>query len=171
VIAALKKHLFNWVLWPDFGVIPNEQTPVMRWQTMAHGATVDLGAGRTISSHSVNHTVGSAAYQVSTGKDGVLFTGDMCTTPALWQMLAASPEISKVIVDCSFGNAESELAALSMHFCPSSLIDDISSMAEHIEVLIYHLKPGQEDLIMQELQATGGSRSFRALSCGDQFVF
>ncbi|MGH8806607.1 MAG: 3',5'-cyclic-nucleotide phosphodiesterase [Noviherbaspirillum sp.] len=170
IIAALKKHLFNWVLWPDFAAIPDPQNPSLRWEVTEPGATIDIG-GRRITPHPVNHTVGSVAYLVDNKKSGFLFTGDMSSTPELWQTLRGETKVSKVIVDCSFSNADMELAAKSMHFCPRSLIEDIRSVPQVIEFLIYHLKPGQEELIMRELAAEGGGRQFRALKCGDTFVF
>lgn len=171
VIDVLKTHMFNWKLWPDFGEIPSATDPAMRWERLAHGDSVTLG-GRTISSHAVEHTEGSAAYAVS-GADGkgFLFTGDMCSTPALWSLLDRAPGLTHVIVDCSFANAEVDLAKLSMHFCPSTLMTDLADVPTGVEFLIYHLKPGQEDLIMQELQAGGGGRPFRALGCGDVLAF
>ena len=170
VISALVAHLFNWVLWPDFSALPTELAPTMAWQPLAHGATVTIGK-RTVRSLPVNHARGSSAYEVCGAADGFLFTGDMFTTPALWQDLAARPQIVTVIVDCSFANAEARLADLSMHFCPASLIEDVAAVPQGVEFLIYHLKPGHEDLIMQELQAGGGAGRFRALHCGDEFDF
>ncbi|RJF99219.1 3',5'-cyclic-nucleotide phosphodiesterase [Noviherbaspirillum saxi] len=170
IISSLKQHLFNWVLWPDFAAIPDTEHPALRWKTVAHGATVELD-GRRLTSHPVNHTVGSAAYLVQNGRSGFLFTGDMASTPELWTAMRLETKLSKVIVDCSFANADRELAAKSMHFCPGSLIEDLHAMDDRIEFLIYHLKPGQEDLIMQELKAGGGGRPFRALKCGDVFEF
>jgi cAMP phosphodiesterase len=170
VTAMLKKSLFNWALWPDFTTIPSVEDPTMRWETMAHGTTIDIG-GRSITSHSVNHTAGSSAYWVHQQEAGFLFTGDMSSTPELWTAFAQEKKLSKVIVDCSFPNAESDIAALSMHFCPRTLIEEIKDMPDAIEFLIYHLKPGQEDLIMHELTSTGGTREFRALKCGERFEF
>jgi 3',5'-cyclic-nucleotide phosphodiesterase len=170
VMAGLKQHLFNWVLWPDFAAIPNAKNPTLRWEVVAPDTVIDIG-GRLLKPHPVNHTVGSTSYFVKSGGSGFLFTGDMASTPDLWATLGKEPALSKVIVDCSFANAEMELAALSMHFCPRALIDDIRAMAPSVEFLIYHLKPGQEDLIMQELCAEGGGRSFLALKCGDVFEF
>jgi 3',5'-cyclic-nucleotide phosphodiesterase len=80
-------------------------------------------------------------------------------------------KLAKVIVDCSFTNADSDLAAVSGHFCPQSLIDDIQTMPHSTDFLIYHLKPGQEEVIMQELRTDARGRSFEALKCGDHFVF
>ncbi len=165
VIDALKKHLFNWVLWPDFTTIPNATEPAMRWRALEHGQVIELD-GRSITPFPVNHTPGSSAYWVHSTQRGFLFTGDMSATPQLWQTLHGEPKLKQVIVDCSFPNVDRELADKSMHFCPRTLIDEIAALPDSIEFLIYHLKPGQEDLIMQEL-ASGSSRPFRAVRCGD----
>jgi glyoxylase-like metal-dependent hydrolase (beta-lactamase superfamily II) len=170
VVAALRKYLFNWVLWPDFSMIPSVDEPVLRWQPFKPGATIAID-GRMIAGHSVNHTPGAVAYWAHAGNDGFLFSGDMCATPALWETLLLEKGLRKVIVDCSFPNAEFELAAKSMHFCPQSLLNDIHAMPHSIEFLIYHLKPGQEDLIMEELRVAAGDRPFKALKCGDVFIF
>jgi len=170
VIAALKKHLFNWRLWPDFTQIPNKVAGIFRWQTMALESPIDLN-GRLITAYSVNHTPGSAAYWVRRKQEGFLFTGDMGATPTLWAGLSQKNSLSKVIIDCSFSNNDADLAARSMHFCPRSLMQDIRTMPSTTEFLIYHLKPGQEDLIMDELHESGEERIFKALKRGDCFSF
>lgn len=170
ITASLKKHLFNWVLWPDFATIPFADKPAMRWEEVHPNTPISIG-NRTLTPLTVNHTVGSVAYLVNNSKAGFLFSGDMSSTPELWTALRNEKKLTKVIVDCSFANADMDLAARSMHFCPHSLILDIREMDHSIEFLIYHLKPGQEDLIMQELTAEGGGRHFRALKCGDVFQF
>ena len=170
IIAVLKKQLFNWMLWPDFTTIPDTAHPTMRWETIAPNATTALG-GRFITPYSVNHMPGSVAYWVHNGNAGFLFTGDMATTPSLWSALANEKRLRKVIVDCSFSNADMVIAERSMHFCPRSLLADIGTVADTVEFLIYHLKPGHEDLIMEELQLAGSMREFTALKCGDVFHF
>lgn len=170
VLTILKKHLFNWALWPDFSVIPTPEKSLLHWEVLEPGKTVDLN-GRLITPYSVHHTPGSVAYWVHNQKSGFLFTGDLSSTPELWAAFAHENKLSKVIVDCSFSNADVELAAKSFHFCPQSLLEDIRSMPHSVEFLIYHLKPGQEDLIMNELKAMGGARVFRAITRGDVFFF
>ncbi|MBC7500874.1 MAG: 3',5'-cyclic-nucleotide phosphodiesterase [Herminiimonas sp.] len=170
IIGHLKAHLFNWILWPDFSMIPNEADPVLRWEAIEAEQEITLH-GRIIGAHLVNHTNGSVAYSVRKQEKGFLFTGDMCATPELWQRLIQEKNLSKVIVDCSFPNAEADLAAKSMHFCPGTLIDDIRGITSEIEFLVYHLKPGQEDAIMEELKAAGGERNFKALKNLDRYFF
>jgi cAMP phosphodiesterase len=169
VIEVLKTHLFNWALWPDFAMIPRADKPSLCWEQIEPGSMLELG-GRKISPHHVTHNAGSVAYLVENGRAGFLFTGDMASTPELWSVLRKEPQVDKVIVDCSFSNVDRELAAISNHFCPSTLIEEIRAVDHAVEFLIYHLKPGQEDLIMRELNADGG-RAFRALKCGDVFEF
>lgn len=170
VVTALKKFLFNWVLWPDFAVIPDTERPTLRWEVLPASGTVELG-GRRLAAYPVNHMVGSSAYLVHGAGPGFLFTGDMGSTPALWPALERESGLEKVIVDCSFTNADVEIAEKSLHFCPRTLLDEIAHVPRTIEFLIYHLKPGYEDRIMQELQADSGGRTFTALKCGDIFDF
>jgi 3',5'-cyclic-nucleotide phosphodiesterase len=178
VTERLKQHLFNWVLWPDFAAIPDAGDAVLRWAPFRIGDAIAVG-GRRLVSHAVNHTEGSVAYAVhdaaGASESGFLFTGDMCSTPALWAALAMDGKLGKVIVDCSFPDAEAELAARSKHFCPRSLLADIAAVpqpvAQSIEFLIYHLKPGQEEQIMKELHAAAPGRAIRALKSGDVFMF
>jgi Cft2 family RNA processing exonuclease len=168
VIAALKKHLFNWVLWPDFAAIPNAEQPTLRWAPLPADGAVRLGE-RRLATYPVNHTVGSTAYLVRGRGPAFLFTGDMGSTPALWPALERETGLKKIIVDCSFTDADMEIAEKSLHFCPRTLLDEIAAVPAAIEFLIYHLKPGHEDRIMQELRAGGGGRAFTALACGDVF--
>lgn len=170
VIATLKTHLFNWLLWPDFAAIPDAENPVLRWEAMATEATIDLN-GRLISASAVDHTVDAVAYWVRTNSAGFLFSGDMAATPALWARYCNEKLLTTVVVDCSFPDAEADLARLSRHFCPQALVADIRAMPYAAQFLITHLKPGQEEDIMQELHAHDARRLFTALKRGDVLVF
>ena len=36
-IAALKQHIFNWTIWPDFSALPDKQSPVLVFRPMQPG--------------------------------------------------------------------------------------------------------------------------------------
>ncbi|HWT70589.1 MAG TPA: 3',5'-cyclic-nucleotide phosphodiesterase [Oxalicibacterium sp.] len=171
VIATLKTHMFNWLLWPDFAAIPDAENAIMRWQPMAHEEVVEVGGGRTIQSIAVNHTVETVSYTARSKDTAFLFTGDMVSSPELWQRLAADSQLRAVIIDCSFPDAEMWLAKLSKHFCPQLLAEDIGPMPYEMQFLITHLKPGQEELIMNQLQGHDRKRLFTSLKGGDVFEF
>lgn len=169
VITTLKTHLFNWSLWPDFAVIPNSTNPVLRWAPMELGSTLELSE-RRITSYAVSHTVDAVAYGVRNDARAFLFSGDMASSPDLWAQLA-DERCDTVIVDCSFPDAQSDIAGLSKHFCPKALVKDIASMPYSTQFLITHLKPGQEENIMRELSQHDDRRLFQSLKKGDVFTF
>ncbi len=170
VIQALQSHLFNWRLWPDFTQIPSAASPTMRWQPLAADVPQVID-GRSISAHPVNHVVDAVAYWVHNGSKGFLFTGDTAAVPQLWEHFRNEQMLEKVIVDCSFADDEHDVAAKSRHFCPQALIADVHAMPPSIEFLVFHLKPGQEDRIMRELESGDPGRRYSALRSGDTFRF
>ena len=55
-IETLKKHLFNWDIWPDFTQIPTPEQPWLRYEEVEVGKVIDLG-GRRITVLPAIHTV------------------------------------------------------------------------------------------------------------------
>lgn len=170
VIAILKTHLFNWHLWPDFAQIPDVQSPILRWEAMHLGETVSLN-GRDFTSYRVDHTVETSAYWVRHETAGFVFTGDMACSPEFWKHFVAEHRLKAVIVDCSFPDSEADLARLSKHFCPRALVEDIVAMPYSTKFFITHLKPGQEDRIINELCTHDDRRLFEPLRNGNVFEF
>ena len=170
VIDTLSKHLFNWMLWPDFAVVPNAEHPVLRWEPLLPFVRLGLGL-RSITAYPVKHTVPAVAYLVENGRAAFLFSGDMSSSPEMWAAVAGEPRISKVIVDCSFPDAQSAIAHLSMHYSPRSLLEDIASLPSSMALLVTHMKPSFEDLIMEELRRGVADRPLHALKRGDRLAF
>ena len=64
-IEALKTHVFNWVLWPDFTELPSRDKPSLQFEVMKPGETINIRS-REIEMIPVNHTVPGVAFCVST---------------------------------------------------------------------------------------------------------
>src|SRR3546814_5306263 len=47
-LQSLREHIFNWKIWPDFSVLPDESQPLLRWSELAMEEKIDLGGERTI---------------------------------------------------------------------------------------------------------------------------
>jgi len=60
-LEALRQHLFNGVIWPDFTRLPSAEHPVLALQPIEIGQRLDLGAGRVIEVLSAEHTVPAGA--------------------------------------------------------------------------------------------------------------
>ncbi len=159
VIAILREHLYNWFLWPDFAVLPHPDRPMLRWAPCLPYEPVAID-GRVFTAFPVDHTVPAVAYQVLTEDAGFVFSGDMSGSPELWAMIAAEPRVQRVIVDCSFPDFESEIAGLSKHYCPRTLLADTAHISPAVDFHVTHLKPGSEDVILHELRTNAQHRRF-----------
>ena len=150
-LEILKQHIFNWKIWPDFSEIPNAQQPSMRYQAIELGETVVLN-GRRITAVPANHVVPAVGYQLDSGKASLVFTGDTTTNNALWKVVNKIENLRYLIIESAFSNSEKELAVLSKHLCPSLLAAELDKFKRKAEVFITHLKPGELELTMQELE-------------------
>lgn len=150
VIAVLGEHLFNWRLWPDFAVLPTEETPFLRYQPIDVGVPVRLGE-REFTAVPAAHVVPAVGYLMRGSRGSYLFSGDTTHNPALWDTANATADLLHVGVECSFQDSELELAKSSKHYCPSLLAADLAGLRTDVQVWITHLKPGYEAGILEEL--------------------
>ena len=153
--TILKNHVFNWAVWPDFSEIPDKTHPYLQFQLIRQGEPVILG-GRTITALPAEHTVPAVGYLVDSGTASLAFTGDTGPNPALWPILNRQANLRTLIIETAFSDRERELALLSKHLCPSLLLDELNQFTGTAEIYITHLKPGQIELTMHEIDATVG---------------
>lgn len=168
-LAALRTHLFNGVIWPDFTRLPSADQPVIKLQPFAIGERLNLG-GRLIEVLSAVHTVPAVGFAVDGGTDRGhwVFTGDTGPNPALWHRLAAI-KLAHLVIETAFGNDEQQLASISRHLCPASLARELAQLSpaqRGLDVHITHIKPGEETAVMAEIAALGLPHRVHALAAG-----
>lgn len=149
-LAALRAHIFNNVIWPDFARIPTPARPFMEYATLAPGAEAAFGA-RRVRSVPVNHVVPAVGFIVSGAGGSLAFSGDTGVNDGFWQALNACADLKHVIIEASFLDADAELARISKHLCPAMLVDELRKLKAGPQVHITHLQPGVEDEIMAEI--------------------
>lgn len=151
ILEILKSHIFNWAIWPDFSVIPTAEKPFLRFATLQVGEAVDLN-GRKIMALPANHTVPAVGYHLDSGQSSLVFTGDTGPCPELWRYVNKIRNLRYLIIECAFSDREKPLAIASRHLCPSMLLAELEQLQRDAEVFITHLKPGQIELTMQEIE-------------------
>jgi ribonuclease BN (tRNA processing enzyme) len=149
-LVILKEHIFNWEIWPDFSEIPNLRQPLLRYERIVLGETIDMG-GRKITPLPANHVVPAVGFQIESDNTSLVFTGDTTTCDALWETVNRIRNLEYLIVETAFSNAEKELAIVSRHLCPSLLDAELSKLKLNPKIYITHLKPGEVELTMQEI--------------------
>ncbi|MFT3847916.1 MAG: 3',5'-cyclic-nucleotide phosphodiesterase [Propionivibrio sp.] len=151
-LDILKNHIFNWAIWPDFSEIAIRADAVMQYRAIEVGQQIRLG-GRTIAAVPAVHTVPAVGYHLDSGAGSLVFTGDTASNDALWPLLNAVDNLRYLIIETAFSNEEEALAALSRHLCPTLLHVELAKLERDAEVYVTHLKPGQIERIMREIDA------------------
>lgn len=169
-LDILKQHLFNWKIWPDFSEIPNAQQPFMRYQPIELGEVIALN-GRKITAIPANHVVPAVGYHLDSGSASLVFSGDTTTNDALWTVVNNIENLRYLIIETAFSNSDKELAVLSKHLCPSLLGEELVKLKREAEVFITHLKPGEVEVTMQEVESCVRGLSPKMLLNNQEFDF
>jgi len=149
-LSALRTHLFNNVLWPDFASVPTPESPFMRYQTLPVGAEFTSGL-RRLRSIPMTHTVPAVGYLLTGPNGSLAFSGDTTITDEFWRVLNACDNLKHVIIETSFLDKDEYLARISKHLCPKMLAAELEKLKPGPQVHITHLMPGSEDEIMAEI--------------------
>lgn len=169
-IQILKNHLFNWAIWPDFTEIPTPEAPFMRYEAVELGRRVTLD-GRGFTPLPAIHTVPAIGYHIESSRGSLVFSGDTGPNDELWTVVNRIRDLKVLIIETAFSNKEYQLAAVSKHLCPSMLAEELAKLVLKPEVWITHLKPGEIELTMQQIEECAGSLRPRMLQNGQMFEF
>ena len=161
-LAALRQHVFNGVIWPDFTRLPDTLNPVLRFEAIAVGQVFTAG-GRRVEVLPARHTVPAVGYALHAGQGAWVFTGDTGPNPALWERLKTL-NVAALVVETAFGDDEVALARVSAHLSPGQLREELRCLAAPADVFITHIKPGEVDAVMSEIAAHDSPHRIHALS-------
>ncbi len=158
VLAAIKAHLFNDVIWPDFSriaLLGQAQAALVFVPLRLHEA-VAVEPGLLITPVEANHSVEACGYVIERAGVSCLFSGDTYCNSALWARVNRDKGIRSVVVDVSFPNRLADLAQASRHLTPSLLAQGLSELRrDDVAVYVFHLKPSFREEIVGELLALG----------------
>lgn len=168
-IEALRRHIFNNVIWPDFTKLPTAENPVLKFEEMKPGEIADV-EGCKVEMIPVNHLVPGVGYRVNCDHKSFAFSGDTSSNDTFWAALNKHDSLDMLIVESAFLNKDVELSKQAGHYCASLLADDLKKLTHQPEVYITHNQPGLEDKIMAECKAAISDRTIHRLVGGDSFT-
>ncbi|AEG94851.1 3',5'-cyclic-nucleotide phosphodiesterase [Ramlibacter tataouinensis] len=159
-IGALKDHVFNNVIWPDFSRIPSPEAPFISFHELQVGQVLQLG-GKAVEVLPAVHTVPAVGFAVSAGGASWVFTGDTERNPAFWQRINQL-DVAALVIETAFSNREQELARRSLHLSPLALAQELDCIdkAKGFPIYITHTKPAETELIMAEIQKFDQTQPF-----------
>jgi len=167
-LEILRKHIFNWHIWPDFSSLPSVERPVLRLQEMIPGAQVRVGS-RCIEMIEVNHVVPAAGYRVQNGVGSFAFSGDTTSNDGFWEALNRHDNLDLLIVESAFSDQDLELSEKAYHYCPQLLAEDLKKLRHRPRLYLTHLKPGCEGTILEQCRSRIEALPVCRLFGGDRF--
>lgn len=180
-IDALRTHIFNNTIWPDFSRIPSPEAPFISFHPLQLGDQFLL-AGKQFEVLPAVHTVPAVGYAACSAgpidQRYWVFTGDTEINPGLWARLNQL-NVAMLVIETAFSNRESALARRSLHLSPNALANELDCIADgkNYPIYITHTKPAETELIMAEIEqfdqppaASGQVRhDIRWLRAGQEF--
>lgn len=167
-LQALRDHIFNGAIWPDFTRLPSAEFPILRLQAFAVGDLLTLGS-RRIEVLPALHTVPAVGFAVHAEPGCWVFTGDTAPNPELWQRLKRM-RVRSLVIETAFRNDEQSVAAASRHLHPLALGQELQQFDQPAEVFITHVKPGELTAVMAEIRALDPRHAISALASGQSMA-
>lgn len=154
-IAALERHFFNDVIWPNFAAIPTRRDPVILLDRLAPLAE-NLIDGYFVRAIPVTHTVEAVGYVISGPRATVAFTGDTGPTRLFWEELNHLPRLDALFAEVSLPDALAEIANASQHLTPRTLDTELRKLDhDDVPIYLYHLKPAFLEVLEKEIAGLG----------------
>ncbi len=153
-LAALRQHVFNDLIWPDFSRLPSAESPLVTFHPLEVGAVRHVH-GRAIEALPAEHSIPAIGYAVRGPQAGGrwwVFSGDTGPNPAFWQRINQLP-VHSLVIETAFSNGERELAHLARHLSPAVLADELDQIdcTRRYPIYITHTKPAETETIMREI--------------------
>ena len=165
-LAALRSHIFNGVIWPDFTRLPSAEAPVLELKPFAVGQILHFAHCRAEVLEAA-HTVPAVGFAIEADPAAGwwVFTGDTGPNPALWKRLA-DRKVAHLVIETAFSDDERQLARISRHLCPAALDHELAQLRGSVDVHITHIKPGEQEAVMSQIGRLGTAHRIHALVAG-----
>lgn len=165
----LLEHVFNDVIWPDFTRIPDAENPALVLEPL--GNVPHEINNRRIGALPVDHHGEAVGYWMSDGKGTLVFTGDTGPCPAFWEAVNGLPDLTHIIIECSFVNDLERLAHQTGHLTPTLLANELKQLKGNPQILATHMKPVGRETVLKELSELSTPHDIAILEIGQTIEF
>ena len=160
-LDALRAHVFNGVIWPDFIGMSTADNAFCRVVELEAEAPARI-AGFDVLPVAVDHAVPTLGYILSEAGAGgaaaraAVFAADSRETDRLWAAAAEGGRTPVIaFLEASFPDSMSALAELSAHLTPATLATEAAKLPADTRIVAVHVKPRFKAQIAAELDALG----------------
>jgi len=169
-IEAVKEHIFNWTIWPNFCEIDlhgdRDKSVYFKVIECDDSVTIDEYTFKAVAS---NHTVPTCGFIVTQNERSLYISGDTYVNDALVEEVNKNKSIKTLFIEVSFPSRMFKLAKDSKHLTPELLMGMLIEIErDDLVIYVYHLKPLYLREITAELQNLAlQARCGKILQSGD----
>ncbi|MGQ0622321.1 MAG: MBL fold metallo-hydrolase [Panacagrimonas sp.] len=165
-LRAVRDHIFNWSIWPDFSQLPTPEEPIIKFREIELQSVQEIG-GLRLRPFEVRHSIPAIGYAVE-GPEGVfVFTGDTGASRKLWRFLNSLERLDRLMIEIAFPNEQADLSDRSGHYTPALLGNELGGLRHRPQIFLTHHKPGCEALIVKQCVTALAGWDYRHLRRGD----
>lgn len=147
---AIREHLFNDTIWPDFSELPNKDNPTIVFNNIKSEELLTLGDYKVTPVH-VTHPCDALGFIVEKGDVAIAFTQDTKATDRIWEVAKSFKNLKAIFTEVSFPNKLQTVADLSDHHTPQSMYREIPKMPKEVPIYLGHLKPNYQEELIKEI--------------------
>lgn len=155
-IKALKDHVFNGEIWPDFYNINliNSNHKAIEFIQIEENEDIHFGDVKVTPIKSY-HTVECYGFIINQGEDSIYFTSDTYSHDKLWDTINNRKDIKQAVVDISFPSRLDELALASLHMTPKVCKEGMKRLKrDDVIIHAFHIKSTFKEEIIKEIEET-----------------
>lgn len=170
-LDALKKYVFNDVIWPDFARIPNADNPQYTLHEIEEGQSVTVD-GLTFTPIDVDHQIPTVGYKIEDAQSSIVFSGDTGPCDTISQVANDAQNLKAVIMDLSFVKEEKIVARLSKHMIADDIKSEIAKIEQECDIYTFHFKMGMVDELEKDIAALSHfGKSVKSLRQYKEIIF
>ena len=132
--------------------------------------TIRFPEGLKVTPVQVTHTVLTHGLVVEDESSALLFTSDTGPTERIWQVARECDKLRAIFIDLSFPNRLTELARVSQHHSPATLLEEMSKMRPDTPIYAVHVKAAYRDRIVEEIESLNNPR-VKVAEVGREYEF
>jgi cAMP phosphodiesterase len=166
---AIRKHLLTDRVWITLETMKNSRTDLIAYHPIKSDESF-LAEGLKITPIPVTHGVLTHGLLVEDDQTALLFTSDTGNTDGIWEATRNCDKLRAVFIDLSFPTRLTELARVSHHHSPATLLEELPKIKPGVPIYAIHLKAFYRDQVAAEIAALNNPR-IQVAEVGREYEF
>jgi ribonuclease BN (tRNA processing enzyme) len=154
---AVKEHLLTQRVWITLETMKNSHTELLAFHPIKSGESF-FTEGLKITPIPVTHTILTHGMIVEDDQTSLLFTADTGATERIWQVAQECRNLRAVFIDLSFPNKLTQLARISCHHSPETLLQELPKIKSDVPIFAVHVKAAYYEQVAAEIAALANPR-------------